>query len=279
MFVIEKNNGMKRYTLLFMLVFILCPCADAIDNLRIPDLRTLSIGGGGVSETPLFNPSLLTTLSQHKIYANYYNRYSVSELATVSGGLYFINNMLPVGFDITSFGYDEYRESLFRFSMAKQIAAKWSLGVALQYMLLQSVLFEESSGRVSTDIGITYKPVENMLTGLSIINMPSVQVGDKNIDNKHITPYILQAGFNWAVINTVLITGSLDYIEAQPFVGSLGMEYTPFDNFRIRAGLRTSPLKPSLGIGYQISDIQIDAGMIYHSVLGISMGLGISFSF
>jgi hypothetical protein len=57
------------------------------------------------------------------------------------------------------------------------------------------------------------------------------------------------------------------------------MEYEPFDHFKFRAGLRSSPLKPSLGIGYQIADIQLDVGMLYHSVLGVSVGVGISFNF
>jgi hypothetical protein len=175
---------MMKNILIVIVGCFVCLSAGAIDNLRIPDLRTLSIGGGGVTETPLYNPALLAVLTQHKLYANYYNRYSVSELATVSGGFYYVNDFLPAGFEITSFGYDEYRESLFRLSLGKQIAEKWTIGVAVQYMLLQSELFEESSGRISSDIGITCRPVENVLTGLSILHLPSVQVGDKTIDRR-----------------------------------------------------------------------------------------------
>ena len=270
---------MKRNVLLIIFGCFVCLTARAIDNLRIPDLRTLSIGSGGVTETPLYNPALLASLAQHKLYANYYNRYSVSELATVSSGFYFANDMLPAGFEITSFGYDEYRESLFRLSTGKQIAEKWAIGVAIQYMLLQSELFEESSGRISSDVGITFRPVENVLTGLSILHLPSVKVGDKTIDNKHIASYLIQTGFNWQVMNTVLITGTAEHCEEDRFSGSFGVEYMPFDNFCIRAGLRSSPVKPSFGIGYQLADIQLDVGMLYHSVLGVSMGFGVSFSF
>ena len=270
---------MKKTAIIFLGIVFVCIHLQATDNLRIPDLRTLSIGGGGVAETPLYNPALLATLSQHKLYVNYYNRYSVSELATASGGFYFVNDILPTGLEISSFGYDEYRESLFRLSMGKQIAEKWTIGISVQYMLLQSLLFEESSGRISTDAGIVYKPVENLLTGLSVLHLPAVKVGDKNIDNKHIASYSIHAGFNWKFINNMLITGSLEHCEADPVSGSFGLEYLPFDNFRIRAGLRSSPLKPSLGIGYQLGGFHLDAGMLYHPVLGASMGFGLSFSF
>ena len=164
---------MKRTFTLILIGWMMSLSAGAIDNLRIPDLRTLCIGGGGVTETPLFNPAILAAGTKSKLYINYYNRYSVSELSTVSGGFYYLNDILPAGIDITSFGYDEYRESLFRLSLAKRIAEQWTLGIAVQYTMLQSELFEERSGRVSSDIGIAYRPVENVLIGLSMLHLPS----------------------------------------------------------------------------------------------------------
>ena len=270
---------MKRAFILLLFGWFIYFPAGAIDNLRIPDLRILSLGGGGVTETPLFNPAILAARTKSKLYANYYNRYSVSELATVSGGFYYLNDIAPIGLEITSFGYDEYRESLFRFSTGRRIAERWTVGIAVQYALLQSELFEENSGRVSADIGLTFRPVENVLTGLSILHLPSVKVGDKSIENDHIGPYSINFGFNWEVVNTVLITGSVSNSKDDPVTGSFGMEYMPFDDFKIRAGISSSPLRPSLGVGYRITGIDIDAGMVYHSVLGVSMGVGLSFSF
>jgi hypothetical protein len=236
-------------------------------------------GGCGVTETALFNPALLAIQDKSKIFANYYNRYSVGELATVSGGLYFNNEILPVGVDITSFGYDQYRESMFRISAGKQIAEKISLGIAIQYAILQSQLFEETTGRVSTDIGIVFKPVDNLLTALSITNFPSFHTGDENIDNKHIAPYSIQLGFNYSFINNMLITGSVEHAEDSKTLGVMGLEYMPFEDFSIRAGFNASPFCPSLGVGYKIANIQTDVGMVYHRILGVSMGIGISYSF
>jgi len=270
---------MRNTTILIFFIWLISLPAKSVDNLRIPDLRVLSMGGGGVSETPLYNPSLLALQPYNKLYINYYNRYSVSELSTISGGFYFYNDIIPTGLEVTSFGYDEYRESLFRLSMGKQVAEQWFLGVAIQYCLLQSELFEESSGRISTDIGISYKPVENLLTSLSILHVPSVSIGDENIDNNHIAPYSIQMGFSWGVTNSVLITGSLENCKEDNIAGSFGMEYMPFDDFSIRTGVRSSPLIPSLGVGYRVAGISVDVGTVYHSVLGVSMGAGISFSF
>jgi hypothetical protein len=256
-----------------------CSNAFAIDNVRVPDLRTLSIGGSGVVETALFNPSLLGIQQESKLYANYYNRYSIGELATVSGGLYYVNDIIPAGFEITSFGYDEYRESLFRLSMGKRIAEKMSVGIAIQYIILQSSLYEETSSRISSDIGLSYLPNENMIVGLSLLHIPSVNIGDKNINNEHIASYSIQLGIQYSFSNSILVSSSLENNKEEDITGSFGLEYLPYDNFKFRAGVRTSPLRPSLGVGYQISSITADLGMIYHSILGVSMGIGISYSF
>ncbi|MDR3266186.1 MAG: hypothetical protein LBT24_01265, partial [Tannerella sp.] len=192
---------------------------------------------------------------------------------------YFQNDLLPAGLDITSFGYDEYRESLFRLSFGKLLADKFSLGIAIQYALLQSELYQESTGRVSADIGLAYLPVDNLLIGLSVLHLPSVHVGDENINNKHIAPYSMQLGFNYSFISNMSIIGSVEHNKEDKFMGTFGVEYTAFEDFSIRAGMNTAPFSPSLGIGYKIYSVQADVGMVYHPVLGTSMGIGIGYSF
>jgi hypothetical protein len=270
---------MKKAILTFLLMLPAITNIVAKDNLRIPDLRTLAMGGGGVTETPLFNPALLAVQDKNKLFTNYYNRYSVSGLATVSGGFYFQNSILPAGLDITSFGYDEYRESLFRLSFGKLLTDRLSLGIAIQYAMLQSELFQESAGRVSADIGLTYRPADNLMFVLSVLNMPSVHVGDINIDNTHIAPYSMQTGFNCSVISGMSITGCLEYGRENGITGAFGVEYTAFNDFSIRAGMNTSPFSPSLGVGYKIYSVRADVGMVFHSVLGTSMGMGIGYFF
>jgi hypothetical protein len=117
------------------------------------------------------------------------------------------------------------------------------------------------------------------LIGLSLLHVPSIHVGDKNINNEYIMPRSLQFGINYLLINNLLITGSIEHNKEKNLTGSTGFEYTPFEDFKIRTGVRNSPLRPSLGVGYRIANIQADVGMVYHSVLGTSMGIGISYSF
>jgi hypothetical protein len=237
------------------------------------------LGGIGTAHSVLFNPSLLAILTASELRIDYYNRYSINELSSISGGLSFLNNVLPAGFHISSFGYDAYRESMFRFSAGKQLNANLALGIAVQYGLLQSELFETTSSRLSTDIGIAFRLVDNWLITGSAINMPSISIQSEEVDSERIARWMAEIGFNWHVINNLFITGGVMRNAETQLGVSIGMEYQPFQDFHLRAGLKSSPFRPSIGIGYSFSKLTVDVLMIYHPILGVSTGLGLSYSF
>jgi len=270
---------MKTRWLMVFCCSFLCCYGYATDNLRIPDVRTLGMGSIGAAHSALFNPALLAIRTESELRIDYYNRYSLKELATVSGGLCFFNDKLPVGLHIASFGYDAYRESMFRFSAGKLLNERLALGISVQYALLQSELFETTASRLSTDIGAGWQVVDNWLITASVINMPSITINSENIDSERIASWAVEVGANWQVMNSLLITGGVLRNREKSFEAGIGMEYQPFTDFRLRAGLRSAPFRPSLGIGYRFSNITADVVMIYHPVLGFSTGLGLSYSF
>ena len=58
----------------------------AVDNLRISDIRSLGMGGNGVTQSVLFNPALVALHTDKVLHLEYFNRYGVKELGTVAGG-------------------------------------------------------------------------------------------------------------------------------------------------------------------------------------------------
>ena len=270
---------MKKLFVIFFSSCFFSWFSKATDNLRIPDTRTLGMGGIGSVHSVLFNPALLAIQTTSELNINYYNRYSIKELGTISGGVSFLNNVLPVGLHIASFGYDAYRESMFRFSTGKQLNTRLSLGISVQYGLLQSELFETTTSRLSTDIGVAYRVVDNWLITASVINFPSISINSEEVDNERIASWMTEIGFNWHVINNLFITSGVMRNSDTPLGMAIGMEYYPFDDFYLRAGLKSSPFRPSLGIGYGFSRMTVDVVMLYHPILGVSTGLGLSYSF
>ena len=76
----------------------------AVDNLRIPDIRCLGMGGNGVTQSVLFNPALVALHTDKVLYFEYFNRYGVKELGTMGIGFVYPNPLLSAGVDISSFG-------------------------------------------------------------------------------------------------------------------------------------------------------------------------------
>jgi outer membrane receptor for ferrienterochelin and colicin len=184
-----------------------------------------------------------------------------------------------MGLHIASFGYDAYRESMFRFAAGKLLNENLSLGISLQYAILQSELFETSASRLSVDLGASWRVVDNWLITASVVNFPSKILSSENIDSERIAVWTAEVGVNWQIFNNLLITGGARRNRETPFGAAFGIEYQPFTDFQIRAGVSSGPFRPSLGIGYGFSKITADVVMIYHPVLGVSTGLGVAYTF
>ncbi|MDR3140404.1 MAG: hypothetical protein LBU37_01545 [Tannerellaceae bacterium] len=270
---------MKRHVCLMLLFF--CPYiyAPAVNNLRIADVRSIGMGGSEAISSALFNPSLLALHANNSICTNHFNRYGVKELGAFNGSLYFPNRILSFGADVSTFGYGAYRESQLRLLLAKQLNEQWALGVGFQYAFLQTELFEDMAGLLSTDIGLTFAPVDNWLIGLLIMNMPSVRLGDESVEIKDFKTYLIQIGIRWEIIDNVFIVCAIENNDEQAVTGAAGMEYQPFTDFSIRTGIKGGPLLPSLGVGYCFSPFAVDVAIIYHPVLGVSSGIGLQFTF
>lgn len=268
-----------KLILLFLFTGILSPYVYAVDNLRLPDVRSIGLGGNMCTQSALFNPALIANMENKSIQSEYFNRYMLKELATMSGSFYYPNPVLSAGVDISVFGFDKYREMMIRVSAAKRLGEKWTVGLGFHYSFLQAEILENTKARLATDLGATFSPVDKLLIGMLIMNLPSVSIGDKDIHTEDFNYYLIQIGFQWEIINYLLIVGSLGTDNEHTFLGNVGIEYTAFDSFFIRAGIQTSPLLPSFGVGYQFSRFTVDVAAVYHPVLGMSTGIGFAFSF
>lgn len=270
---------MRKYILYVCILVCLPTSLIAINNLRLPDIRSMSTGGNGVTQSVYYNPALISQSDKRQIDIHYYNRYGLKELGSINGSFQYPNPVLSASLQVTTFGYDQYRESMFRLAVGKQLGEEWGLGISVQYLLLQTELFEERPAWLATDIGATFRPFDKLLIGMLIMNAPTISVGDKTADINDITDYSIHIGIEWEVINNVLIMGSIGGEEDKAMVGSIGIEYTAFDTFHIRSGIQINPLIPCFGLGYDLSAFTIDAVATWHSVLGVSLGLGLSYSF
>lgn len=279
MFINPLLCAMRSFSTLLIFLFIIIVTTSARNYLRLPDTRAAGLGGNEVTQSVRFNPSLISLYEKNSISFDYYNAYGIKELGAFSVMGMFPSAFLSAGIYVSSFGYEEYRQNLIRAVAGKQLNEYWTLGAAVQYSFLHTVLFEEKPGLLSADMGVTWSPVENLLAGLLIMNLPSFALKDKVTDINYFTDYKIQVGFEWLFINDLLILFTLEHNEEQSFTGSAGIEYFLGEQLRLRAGVQARSLIPSVGIGYKFRSFTADVAILYHSVLGISTGIGLTYSF
>ena len=87
------------YSSLFAGVFSLY--VHGVDNLRLPDVRSVGMGGNVATQSILFNPALIVDKDKKSIHLEYFNRYMLKELGTMSGSFYYPNQLLSAGVDIS----------------------------------------------------------------------------------------------------------------------------------------------------------------------------------
>ena len=268
---------MKTYWILLPFLFVFSVYGE--DNLRLSDIRSLSLGNTGVLNSVLINPALIEFSTDKEVNIEYFNRYSLKELGTINGCFQYPNSYLSTGLHIASFGFDQYRQNMLRLLFGKKLGKNWIAGLAFQYYWIQSELYETTPSRFSTDISIVYSPFDKLLISLLLKDIPSIKITNKELNIKDLKSYQIQFGFSWKVINNLLITSFLGINEYNQIDGGFGLEYKVWDCFYMRVGALLEPLLPTFGIGVDFNHWHFDISAIWHTTLGISSGIGLSYSF
>lgn len=270
---------MRKLIHAICLLYLFCFPSYTQTNLRTLDTRSVGLGGNYVTHSVLFNPACIGLSTSQTVDFNYFNKFQLKELTSASLSYTNPHFILPTAVHISSFGYNKYRQTMFRIAFSKALAKKWEVGIGIQYAFLQTELFEEEATRLSTDVGILFLPDENLLIGMSITDMPSARIGNKSLDIKDFNSYSFQTGFQWNFINNLLIVLSTTYTNDFDLRFNMGLEYTSYNNFTIRTGLQTNPIVPSLGTGFKIDSFEVDVAVNYHQILGVCFGIGLSYLF
>jgi hypothetical protein len=271
---------MKK-ALLYLLLLQSLPLIAQDDPLRETDLRPLGMGGNGLSHTVLFNPALLAIEDQSMVNVNYYSRFELAELGAIGAGVCYKNKTLPGAFHISTFGSEEYRTTLLRLSGGKRMNDFFALGVSVQYVMAQGEWFGNGAAQLATDIGVYLKPLENWEVAAAVLNFPSVTVKESDFGNLGIAPLLVGIGVNWHMETDLMLTAGMMHTKETDFGASVGAEYVYSENFRLRCGLKTSPVMPSVGGAFRIPKVNagVDIVAVYHRNLGFSLGAGVAYNF
>lgn len=154
-----------------------------------------------------------------------------------------------------------------------------SLGIGAKF-LYENLVEVTGVGGVF-DAGLHWQALKWMSIGLSLHDLgPGVFYAGERIP----TPWGVNAGIAFDVIEEVLLSAGAGYVSDAGFEGRMGAEYRPFSVLAVRAGARLNssviewgPLaSPSLGMALYWKGFRVEYAFVPYGVLGVTHSVSVS---
>ncbi|MBA4242050.1 MAG: hypothetical protein C0448_15105 [Sphingobacteriaceae bacterium] len=242
--------------------------------------RSASLGHASSCLTDIWstrnNQGSLGFVRQNEVGAFYENRFFVKEL-TQSG----FAAAIPIkkgtfGISYSSLGYKLYRESQATLSYGMKLSENISAGIAFDYLNTKIADIYGQANAFTGSFGLTAKLLPQVVVSTHIYNPFRAKI--TNYNNEKV-PTIYKFGAQYIFSPKVFLVAEAEKTSAQKINIKGGIEYKPSSLIYIRAGGSSFPAQASFGIGVNYNGIKIDMSSSYHSVLGLSPQIGLSYAF
>ncbi|MEN3039218.1 MAG: hypothetical protein ABDI07_08745 [Candidatus Kryptonium sp.] len=251
-------------TLIFILLFSTRIIANENTGARAFALKSY-VGVANDSWTIFYNPAGLANLRNREISFSYIPaKFGLSELSEKSFAFYEPSLPVKIGFGFKIFGFELYKENIFKFSIAYGFEI-FNFGLNLNYNFV-SIKNYGKAGAFSADFGFFSKSLKFARFGFVLKNLISGRIGQA----KESLPKEIEFGFAFLPYDNLMISVSahkeMNFRESLKY----GLEYTIADILILRFGLSNYPIQYSGGIGVKFFVFQLDYGVNNHQSLGLT---------
>lgn len=242
--------------------------------------RSASLGHASVCLKDVWashnNQGSLGFVRQTEGAAFYETRFLLKELS--QSGFAFA---LPVkkgafGFCYNALGYKLYRETQACLSYGIPLNENISIGVGMDYLDTRIADIYGHATAFTGEAGFNAKLTRQLIFAGHVYNPFRAKITSYN--NERI-PTIYKFGLQYIFSRQVFITAEAEKTSAQSLNIKCGIEYMPADVVYIRAGGASYPAQAAFGIGVKLQGLKVDISSMYHSVLGLSPQIGLSYAF
>lgn len=221
------------------------------------------------------NPGALGEITSPTVGVSYENRFLLKEFQ--SQGIAYAH---PLKYGVISVGGQFYGYKLFRtqrvgVGYSLKLAKRFYAGVQINYQGLQLNSNYGNKNTVTGEIGLQTLITDNWRLGFSVLNVGASKLN--SYQNERFATHF-RLGMSYLLANKVLflLEASKTIVDKVKIKGAV--EYEPFKNFFIRAGVASAPLEITFGFGYKWKVVSFDIGSAYHNVLGWSPNISITYS-
>lgn len=265
---------MKKTILAFYFLLLFYHSSFSADGAR-----SAGIGGASVSLSDAWsvhnNQAGLGFVRNFSAGVCYENRFLMNSMNVKSGLAAIPTKQGTFGVGFTNFGYSLFSQNKIGLAYGKSFGEKFSAGVQMDYF--STKIPEYGSKTIfCAELGIQAKPLKNLTIGAHIFNPTREKIADYN-DEK--IPTVMRIGLDYKFSDKVFTAIETEKDIDHKVIVKLGVEYRPVKEFFIRAGVATNPSLSCFGIGINLRNIQLDISSSYHSVLGYSPQIGLTYGF
>ena len=213
------------------------------------------------------NPGALGKLDKLTVGVSYENRFLLSDLQSQA-----FSASVPMKIGVVSIGAFNYGSTEFRnfrtgIGYALKLADNFSAGVQINYQGLRLPEYYGSSNTVTGEVGVLLNITDEWNFGASIFNLGRAKLSDFK-DDRYNT--VLRIGTSFTPSKLVRISAEIWKDIDAPVSVRGGIEYEPFKDFHLRAGIGSQPTAFAFGFGYKWKVIRMDIASSYHQTLGWS---------
>lgn len=268
-----------RFTVsLITFLFSLSLMAGGEDN--IVGARSHAIGQISILHQDLWNaennPAGLGFQKQFGGGFSYESPFMLNELAYKAAVFAYPTSTGAFGLSVGQFGYSQYSENKIGISYGQRLSKTFALGVQLNYLSTQIAEGGYgSNSALSGTIGLMANISDEFSLAAVVVN-PNRAKRSSFQDERYPTLLKLGLAYNFSEKVKLLseVVKDIDF-DAN---AKVGIEYHAIESLYLRVGYASNPALSTFGFGLLFKDFQVDFASGFHSTLGFTPQISLSFS-
>jgi hypothetical protein len=222
------------------------------------------------------NQGSLAFVRKTEMGAFYENRFFVKELSQSGFVIALPIKKGTFGLTYSTMGYKLYRESQASLAYSIKLNESIGVGVSIDYLNTKIADIYGQAHAVTGSVGITAKLTKQIIFSTHIYNPFKAKI--TNYNNERV-PTIFKFGAQYIFSKKVCLLVEAEKTSAQKINIKGGIEYNPSSLIYIRVGAASYPTQAAFGLGVNYQGLKIDVSSMYHSILGFSPQIGLSYAF
>jgi len=179
------------------------------------------------------------------------------------------------GLQADYFGYSNYNETQLGLGYGRSLGSKVDVGVKFNYYNLRIPAYSSVS-TFHFEAGVVMHLSEKLHAGFSVFNPVG---GELNKETKEKIASVYRGGFGYEASDKFFITAEIIKEENKNVGVNAAFQYALIQQLLLRGGINTHNEQPFIGVGLKLGQLRLDFATNYHPQLGISPAVMLLFNF